>query len=74
MTFAATIPVSAAIPIPVAATVPIPVASAAAIPVPVTPAVSVPMAALIGKGRADQMMDDIDRGEGGARKAQGHEA
>jgi hypothetical protein len=32
------------------------------------------MAALIGKGRTDQMMDDIDRGEGGACKSQGHEA
>jgi hypothetical protein len=34
----------------------------------------VPMAALIGESRADQMMDEIDRGEGGACKAQGHEA
>jgi hypothetical protein len=32
------------------------------------------MAALIGEGRADQMMEDIDGGEGGACKAHGHEA
>jgi hypothetical protein len=32
------------------------------------------MAALIGEDRADQTMEDIDRGEGGAGKAQRHEA
>jgi hypothetical protein len=32
------------------------------------------VATLIGEGRADQMMEDIDRGERGACKAHGHEA
>jgi hypothetical protein len=63
-------PVTSAVAVPVPATIPI----TAAVPVPVTSAISVPMAALIGEGRADQMMEDIDRGEAGACKAQGHEA
>jgi hypothetical protein len=41
--------------------------------VPVTSAFSVSMAALICEGRADQMMEGIDRGEGGACNAQRHE-
>ena len=84
VTSAVAVPVPATVPVTSVTTVPTPVTSAvavpatipitAAVPVPVTSAISVPMAALIGEGRADQMMEDIDRGEAGACKAQGHEA
>jgi hypothetical protein len=65
---AATVAVPAAATIPVAITLDVAVSASVALAasVPVTSVFSVPMAALIGEGWPDQMMEGIDRGERGA--------